>query len=142
MTTNFQTPLNPASLAGTVPRIEQVTGIEQLADAVAARVKSAVDESVRKYGAASLVLSGGSTPEIYLPRIASLDLPWDAVSVLLADERWVDESSAYSNTAMLRRILLSQPGPARARFVPLKNNSPTAEAGVASTRAGMLSIDP
>jgi 6-phosphogluconolactonase len=49
----------------------------------------------------------------------------------------VNESSADSNTAMLRRCLLSAPGPSRARYVALKNAAPTAALGVAEARAAL-----
>ncbi len=123
------------------PRIERLRNTQALADAVAGLVAAAVLHGVQRHGRASLIFSGGGTPELFLPRIAGLDLPWNKVSILLADERWVDEDSPHSNTAMLRRTLLSQPGPARANYIPLKNASVSAAAGVAIVRSGLPPLD-
>jgi 6-phosphogluconolactonase len=111
--------------------------MSELAGRVAEAVRAAVLGAIAARGHANLVFSGGSTPEAFLPAVALLDLPWERVNVLLADERWVDESSADSNTAMLRRCLLSAPGPSRARYVALKNGALTAALGVAEARAAL-----
>ena len=126
----------PTTLTGE-PRITRVANIAALANAVAQLVADAVGNSLAKRDYATLVLSGGGTPEIYLPRVALLDLPWNRIRILLADERWVDEDSLHSNAAMLRRVFLDQPGPAQAQFIPLKNAAATAEQGVANARAGL-----
>ena len=120
-----------------MPRIERFKSVQALSDAVAGRVASAVTQGVQSRGAAQLVFSGGSTPEVFLPQVASLDLPWERVTVMLADERWVDEDHPHSNAAMLRRTLLSHSGPDRARFVPLKNDAPSAAAGVGALRGSL-----
>ncbi|HET7772525.1 MAG TPA: 6-phosphogluconolactonase [Burkholderiaceae bacterium] len=125
--------------AALLPRIERFKSVQALSDAVAGRVAGAVMQGVQARGAAQLVFSGGSTPEVFLPQVASLDLPWEKVTVMLADERWVDEDHPHSNAAMLRRTLLSHEGPSRAKFVPLKNNAPSAGAGVGALRAGLPS---
>jgi 6-phosphogluconolactonase len=120
------------------PRIEKLKTASALADAVVGLVAAAVSQGVQRRGAASLVFSGGSTPEIFLPAIGSLPLPWENVSILLADERWVEEDSPSSNTAMLQRTLLNQPGPARAHYINLKNAAPTAKEGLNATRKALL----
>ena len=130
-----------AGKSGYCPRIERLKGTQALADAVAGVVAAAVTQGLQRCEYASLVLSGGGTPEIYLPHVASLALPWDRVRILLADERWVGGDSPHSNTAMLRRTLLSQPGPAQARYIPLKNDSPTAEEGLKQIRSGLPPLD-
>jgi 6-phosphogluconolactonase len=122
-----------------LPRIERFKSVQALSDAVAGRVAGAVMQGVQARGAAQLVFSGGSTPEVFLPQVASLDLPWEKVTVMLADERWVDEDHPASNAAMLRRTLLSHEGADRAQFVPLKNGAPSAGAGVGALRAGLPS---
>jgi len=101
------------------PRWRRFADREELAAEVATAVEAAVKRGVSRRGHASLVISGGSTPEAFLPGVARLELPWKQVSILLADERRVPEDSVHSNTAMLRRVLLSAPGPSRARFVSL-----------------------
>ncbi|MEP7156745.1 MAG: 6-phosphogluconolactonase [Betaproteobacteria bacterium] len=123
------------------PKLHRMQDEAELAGAVAAAVQSALTQTLEQHEHATLVLSGGSTPEIYLPKVAELDIPWSRVRIMLADERWVSEDSPDSNTAMLRRKFLSLPGPAQAEFIPLKNSAATADAGVAETRAGLPPLD-
>lgn len=130
-----------SSAAPIAPRIEVAADAAALAETVAGLVASAVNEGVRRKGHAHLVLSGGSTPEAYLPRVAELALPWEKVSVFLADERWVDEDSPHSNAAMVRRCLLGRAGASKARFVPLWNAAPSAALGVAAARAMLPAPD-
>lgn len=126
-----------ASKPAAGPHIERLKSPSAMADAVMGLVAAAITRGVRQRGRASLVLSGGSTPEIYLPPLASLAVAWQTVSILLADERWVDSESPHSNTAMITRALLSQPGPAKAHYISLKNTAATAERGVQATREAL-----
>lgn len=131
----------PVTRAQSGPRIERLKSLPALADAVADVVATSVTQALQRHARAGLVLSGGGTPEIYLPQVASLALPWNRISGLLADERWVDEDSPQSNTAMLRRAFLCKPGPSQAQFIPLKNESPTASGGLTSLRASLPALD-
>ena len=123
------------------PRVTRFADEASLARAVAEAVAGAVKAGIAARGRASLVFPGGSTPRAFLPAVAALPLPWEKVSVALADERWVGESSPDSNAAMLRRCLLAAPGPSRARFVPLQNDAPTAALGAGAARASLPSPD-
>lgn len=118
-------------------RIARFPDTRTLADAVASLVATAVSLGVQRHGVATLVFSGGGTPEIFLQQVSRLNLPWNKVTILLTDERWVDEDSPLSNTAMLRRTLLCQPGPAQANFIPFKNAAAHASDGVSSVRASL-----
>jgi len=106
-----------------------------LADAVAARLAAAIAAR----GTASLVVSGGRTPIGMFKRLSSAPLRWDAVTVTLADERWVDAAHADSNERLVHSHLLRNAA-AAARFVPLKNAAATPEAGVAATAAALNSV--
>jgi 6-phosphogluconolactonase len=119
------------------PRIEKLKTASALADAVVGLVAASVSQGIQRRGESILVFSGGSTPEIFLPAVGSLPLPWENVSITLSDDRWVDSDSPISNTGMLKRTLLNQAGPSRARYIDLKNSALTAEAGLASTRAAL-----
>ncbi len=122
------------------PQIMRQPTAAALAETVATIVADAVNAGITQRGHANLVFSGGSTPELFLPFVAALNLPWQQVNITLADERWVDEDSPYSNTAMLRRTLLQHTTPP-ANFIPLKNAAATAAAGAAAIRAGLPPID-
>ena len=51
----------------------------ELSDAIADAVAAAVYTGVKNRRTASLAVSGGSTPRLYFPLVAGLDLPWDCV---------------------------------------------------------------
>jgi 6-phosphogluconolactonase len=89
--------------------------ISTLADALVARLQQAITAR----GAASLVVSGGTTPKALFEVLAGRELPWQQVTISLADERWVDTASPDSNEYLVRTSLLVDKA-AAARFVPLK----------------------
>lgn len=123
------------------PRVHRMESEAELADAVAAAVADAITQTLQTHSRATLVLSGGSTPEIYLPKVAQLDIPWERVRIMLADERWVDEDSPDSNTAMLKRVFLNLPGPAKAEYISLKNDAATPAQGVFNARAALPPLE-
>ena len=92
---------------------------QQLADALAEAVSDNLKSGVAARGAASLAVSGGTTPALFFRTLAQrADVPWHKVTVTLVDERWVDETSDRSNAALVRANLL-QGRAALAEFVPL-----------------------
>ena len=106
-----------------------------LARFVAARLEAAIAER----GAASLVVSGGRTPLGFFARLAEQSLDWPAVSITLVDERWLGPEHADSNERVVRANLLRGPA-AAARFVPLKNEAPSAAAGAPATAAALCAM--
>lgn len=78
----------------------------ELDAALAQKICTQLQAGLDTNGKATLVVSGGSTPKGLFAALSPADLDWKNVTVLLADERWVDESHADSNTAMVKRLLL------------------------------------
>jgi len=99
-----------------------------LAHALAGEIKVDLEEAVDVRGAASLVVSGGTTPKRLFASLSAETLPWDKIWVTLADERWVEIADPASNERLVREHLLLNAA-AAARFVGLKNPAPTPEAG-------------
>lgn len=118
-------------------RIRRQTSVASLATAVAERFAIVVSQAVANRGYANIVLSGGRTPESYLPAMAACELPWERLKFFLSDERWVDEDSPYSNAAMIRQTFLANEGPSRARFVAMKNAAADAASGAAAAAASL-----
>lgn len=86
-----------------------------LSESVAADLKAGIAER----GAASLAVSGGSTPALFFKTLAARDdINWTKVTVTLVDERWVDDTSERSNARLVKTNLLQGPA-AKAAFVPL-----------------------
>ncbi|CTQ32871.1 6-phosphogluconolactonase [Jannaschia rubra] len=102
-----------------------------LADALAASLKSALN----LHDTASFCVPGGSSPGEVFATLSGVSLDWGRVHVFLNDERWVPESDPRSNTALLRRTLLTG-NAAEAVLVPMVNDAPTPEAGIPDLVAG------
>jgi len=107
--------------------------------ALAAELAARLAAGIMARGSASLVLSGGRTPLGLFAALAAQPLDWSRVWITLADERWVAESHADSNAALLRAHLL-QGAAAAAHFVALYGGEATPALGLAaaSTRLSAL----
>lgn len=77
----------------------------------------------------ALAVPGGTSPGAVFDALCAVDLDWARVDVLLTDERWVPEQSARSNTALLRRRLLTGRA-AQARLLPLYAEGQDCDAAV------------
>lgn len=110
---------------------------EALADAVVENLNAGLD--VR--GAASLAVSGGSTPRRFFEMLGARDdVDWENVTVTLVDERWVDETSDRSNARLVKEHLLAGPA-AAASFIPLFSGTAQPDAtGIAETAAALSKL--
>lgn len=93
---------------------------------VAQRIASELGETLRGADRATLSVPGGSTPGPVFDTLSGADLEWSRVAVMLNDERWVPEDNPRSNTALLRRRLLTGRA-AEATLVPLYARAPRPE---------------
>lgn len=91
---------------------------DELAAGLAATVAGALSEAIEDSGAATLAVSGGSTPGKFFEALARIDIDWSNVTVLPVDERFVPETSERSNARLIKGKLLQGPA-AAAKFVPL-----------------------
>lgn len=101
-----------------------------LASALTAAVIADLNAGISARGAASLAVSGGSTPKQFFVELAArTNIDWSKVVITLVDERWVDDSSDRSNARLVHENLMVGPA-AKAVFTPLYSggNEPTAEA--------------
>lgn len=72
----------------------------------AVKLQSLLSNAVAERGQAYLVVSGGKTPQALFNTLASSDLPWSKITVLLADDRWLPSSHADSNEGLVKNSLL------------------------------------
>lgn len=81
------------------------------AGVVADELVASVLEAVEERGACHIALSGGRTPgRVYRslafpPRVE--EIPWDKVTLLWGDERWVPHDNTHSNYKMVHDTLLN-----------------------------------
>ena len=93
-------------------------------------IASILAKGIAQNGRASLVVSGGRTPQAMFKVLSERDLDWQKVDITLADERWVSTDDDASNEKMVRNHLLVNQA-AAANFIGLKNQHANAEQGVA-----------
>ena len=92
---------------------------EDLDAQLSAKVSDILIDAIRLTGRASIAVSGGSTPKGFFKALSQVDLPWDKVTVTLADERWVNIDSDASNTQLVHENLLQNKAKS-AKFFHLK----------------------
>lgn len=129
------------------PDIQFPPGVEprfgDTPDHVALELAEAVSDFLRKRLAeaerVSLVVSGGSTPLPFFTALSRKELDWSRVDVLLADERWVDESDPASNTRLVKESLLQHKA-AAANFLSLKQAGATPADGLDAAKAELAGL--
>lgn len=102
--------------------------------ALADDVARLLNEAVAARGEALFLATGGVAVIPFYETLAARPLPWDRITVLPSDARWLPEDQDGSNDGMIRRTLLQGPG-AAARFEPLYGDEPTPEAALPRLRA-------
>lgn len=85
---------------------------EEASIAAADHIRKTLARRLEQQGEASLVVSGGTTPERCLTELSNADVDWQRVHVLLSDERWVPVDDDSSNQAFVQKTLLQGPAAA------------------------------
>jgi 6-phosphogluconolactonase len=111
------------------------TMIRALADEIVSRLY----EGVASRGAASLVVSGGTTPGALFDELSARAAPWDRVWITLADERWIAPDQDGSNEKLVRTRLLTGMA-AGANLVALKTADASPKAAEARVNALVAAI--
>lgn len=107
---------------------------EELISVLTDVCKDSLTNAVAERGNASLLVSGGSTPEPLYNALANTPLAWDKIGVAMVDERWVEPTHPRSNEAFVKRTLVHDYA-ADANFIVMKDDSSTAAEAVASCNA-------
>lgn len=93
-----------------------------------------LSEALVKHGAASFLVSGGSTPAPLYEALSLADLDWSNIHVALVDERWVDRADRASNEGLIERTLLVNRA-RHASFTGMKTKAASAVEGQTETEA-------
>ena len=91
---------------------------EELEDALLHDIKLVISEDIIKFGKATILLSGGSTPSGLYRKLSSTQLDWSKVIVGLVDERFVKNSSDFSNEKLVKTCFLINEAK-NATFIPM-----------------------
>ena len=111
-------------------QLNQFDDAQALNAEFAKRLTNIVQQAISERGEAYLVVSGGKTPQALFNTLSQTPLAWDKVTVLLADDRWLDDSHADSNERLVKATLL-QHNASAARFISLYANTESAFDGAA-----------
>ena len=117
------------SLADT-PVLERHGDREAMVEVLAGKIAAKLEAAIQTRGAASLAVSGGSTPAPLYKRLSGIELDWSKITVILVDERWVGRGEAGSNADFVAASLL-QNAAAKAPIVELKTADASPKAGLA-----------
>ena len=77
-----------------------------------------LNDSIKKFGKASLVLSGGKSPINIYEQLSNCDIPWSKIQITLVDDRLVDFDHIHSNQKLINDFLLKNKAK-NANFYPL-----------------------
>ena len=113
---------------------------DELDSALTKTIATQLKQGIASHGFASLVVSGGKTPKGLFQTLSSTELDWEKVTVLLADERWVPETHADSNSAMVKSLLL-QGKAAAANWIGFGAGQEDADAEVARITEILSAMD-
>jgi len=120
-------------------RKAEYTDRAALAAAVAARIVADIEKAVAAQGSASLVVPGGTTPVAVFERLAASPAPWEKVTLIPCDERWVGIEHADSNEGLIRRHLLTGAA-AKAQVLGLYRPTATPAEAVAAVTTALAAI--
>lgn len=109
-----------------------------LGERLALDVKTAIDDALAERGAASLMVSGGSTPNPFFAALSKMQIDWSQVTVGLVDERYLEPDHADSNERLVRERLLI--GEARAATFVGMYKAGGYEAAVAASELAVKDI--
>ena len=112
-------------------QLQQFSSSDDLNQDFAQRLVGILQRAISERGAAYLVVSGGRTPQALFKALSHVELAWDKVTVLLADDRWLDDEQSDSNERLVKATLLQNKA-AAAKFISLYSNTASAFDGAAT----------
>ncbi|MCU4179173.1 6-phosphogluconolactonase [Bosea sp. BH3] len=110
---------------------------EALAEAVSVRLKALLTEQ----GRALLAVPGGTTPAHFLATLGRADLPWDKVTLMPTDERFVAPDDVASNERMIREHFAPL-ADGRASFISFHGHGSDIEAAAAVLCTRLAELPP
>ena len=100
--------------------LERFDDDDALADAAASYVAQRARDCVQARGEFTFAFSSGTTPWAMFARLATLDVPWEQVTIFQVDERIAPEGDATRNLTNLQSSL--GPRPATIEAMPVNDD--------------------
>lgn len=95
---------------------------EALENSLCLQLKTDIESAISKNGKATILVSGGTTPKGLFLKLSQLNIDWENVIVGLVDERFVPNTSEFSNEKLVKENLLINQA-TDAQFVSMVQNS-------------------
>lgn len=95
---------------------------EALEDSLCQQLKSDLETAISTNGKATILVSGGTTPKGLFLKLNQLEIDWKNVIVGFVDERFVPNTSEFSNEKLVKENLLIN-NASDAQFVSMVLNS-------------------
>lgn len=86
------------------------------------KVQKDLTQAIKTHGNATLLVSGGSTPKPLFQLLNECELDWEKVTIGLVDERFVNNTSKFSNENLVMNNLIINKAE-KATFIPMVLNS-------------------
>jgi 6-phosphogluconolactonase len=122
------------------PLITENADAEKLSIQLGIFVCEKLTEAIKHKNQASLVVSGGSTPKFLFQYLSNQDIPWDKVTITLADERCVAVNNSANNGKMIQGTLL-QGFASRAKFLSLYDEPVSDSVAIKNAISKISAID-
>lgn len=111
------------------PTVVTVPDAESVFQAAAERIVSLITERVAASGVCTMALAGGSTPKGLYERLAQepfrQQIPWEHVTVVWGDERYVPYDDPESSYRMAQEALLEHVPIPKDNIIPVPTHFPT-----------------
>jgi len=91
---------------GTMNDFKEFSSSEELAQNLAQNIALILEDSIKAYGQATLLVSGGNTPKLFFQKLSEINIAWKKVTIGLVDERWLENDSKDSNAFLVQENLL------------------------------------
>lgn len=103
---------------------------ETLENQLVAETVSIIKELQETQNSLFLLFSGGSTPKIFLQKLAISEINWANITISLVDDRFVESNSEYSNEKFLFENLINLIKSEKPRFLSLVQDSKDEESNL------------
>lgn len=90
---------------------------EEASAAAAQQILTALQNRLQHQARTQLIVTGGSSPASCYQVLATTDIAWQSVQIMLSDERWIPADHPDSNEKLIRETLLIDKANA-AEFLP------------------------
>ena len=87
--------------------VDEIDCSRRIKSSLAQSIVDHLNDALAEKGSASLIVSGGSTPQKLFNALCTMDIEWDKIKIGLCDERIVEPTHDDSNEKLVRETLMT-----------------------------------